>query len=358
LKHAYQALGESEQQFRSCIEFLPMPIGIADNQGVVIYYNEMFTECFGYTRADTPTIDHWARQAYKDSAVREKYMRDWQLEVNQAMREDVPTRPRVYQLTCKNGSQRQVEITTRPTGRYLISVFNDLTDRLQSEEQLRKLSRAVEQCPVSIFITDAQGRIEYVNPRFTELTGYEPGEALGKNPRFLKSSETQPEVFRQLWKTITSGQDWHGEMHNRKKNGELYWERTFISPIFDRDSQTITHFLALKEDISVQKQLEQQLRHSQKMEAMGLLAGGVAHDHGKADAGRIRRTRRPNCYRVGTRGKSHPAVADVQPQTGPPAGQPGFEPSRRPNDQNVATHPRRRYHINFAVCRPPARHQR
>ena len=278
LKHAYQALGESEQQFRSCIEFLPMPICIADKQGVVLYYNEMFTECFGYTRADTPTIDHWARQAYKDTAVREKHMRDWHREVNQAMREEVPTRPRVYQLTCKNGSPRQVEITTRPTGRYLISVFNDLTDRLQSEDQLRKLSRAVEQCPVSIFITDAQGRIEYVNPRFTELTGYQPGEALGKNPRFLKSSEAPPELFRQLWKTITAGHDWHGEMHNRKKNGELYWERTLISPIFDKDAQTITHFLALKEDISVQKQLEQQLRQSQKMEAMGLLASGVAHD--------------------------------------------------------------------------------
>jgi len=183
LKQAYQALGESEQQFRSCIEFLPVPIGIADDQGAVIYYNEMFTECFGYTRADTPTVDHWARQAFHhNAALGEKYLRAWRKDVEQARREDAPTRPRVYQLACKNGNLRQVEITTRPAGRLLISIFNDLTDGIQSEDQLRKLSRAVEQCPVSIFITDAQGRIEYVNPRFTELTGYQPREVLGKNP--------------------------------------------------------------------------------------------------------------------------------------------------------------------------------
>ena len=279
LKQAYQALGESEQQFRSCLEFLPVPIGIADDQGAIIYYNEMFTECFGYTRADTPTVDLLARQAFHYNAAQgEEYIRAWRKDVERAREEDAPTRPRVYQLACKNGNLRQVEITTRPTGRLLISVFNDLTDGIQAEDQLRKLSRAVEQCPVSIFITDVQGRIEYVNPRFTELTGYQPREVLGKNPRFLKSSETPPEVFQQLWKFISAGHDWSGELRNRKKNGELYWERTFISPIFDRDSQKITHFLALKEDISAQKQLEEQLRQSQKMEAMGLLACGVAHD--------------------------------------------------------------------------------
>ena len=92
--------------------------------------------------------------------------------------------------------------------------------------------------------------------RFTELTGYQAAEVLGKNPRFLKSSESAPEVFRQLWETISAGRDWHGELHNRKKNGDLYWERTFISPIFDKDSQTITHFIALKEDISAQNSVD------------------------------------------------------------------------------------------------------
>jgi PAS domain S-box-containing protein len=153
----------------------------------------------------------------------------------------------------------------------------ELAERIKAEGNLRKLSVAVEQSPVSIVITDTDGTIEYVNQHFTELTGYSPEEAIGLNPRILKTGETGIEEYRRLWKTILAGDEWRGEFHNRKKDGDLYWEQAYISPIRD-NSGRITHFIAIKEDITERKQLESQLRHSQKMEAIGQLAGGIAHD--------------------------------------------------------------------------------
>ncbi|MBC7963446.1 MAG: PAS domain S-box protein [Steroidobacteraceae bacterium] len=153
----------------------------------------------------------------------------------------------------------------------------ELAERKKAEEHLRKLSVAVEQSPVSIIITDTSGRIEYVNPHFALLTGYQQDEILGKNPGILKTGETSPEEYRQLWETILSGREWRGEFRNCKKNGELYWEQALIAPIRDENG-AITHFICIKEDITERKQLENQLRHSQKMEAIGQLAGGIAHD--------------------------------------------------------------------------------
>lgn len=106
-----------------------------------------------------------------------------------------------------------------------------------------------------IVITDLAGNIEYVNPKFTQVTGYSFGEALGQNPRILKSGEMPLEGYERLWKTITSGKEWRGEFHNKKKNGEFYWESASISPVFDSEGAVIS-FLAVKEDITERKQAE------------------------------------------------------------------------------------------------------
>ena len=140
--------------------------------------------------------------------------------------------------------------------------FKDITRRKLLEKELRKLSRAVEQSPVSIVITDLTGAIEYINPKFAELTGYTAGEVHGRNPRFLKSGEMPAAEYQRLWQTITQGQSWHGHFHNRKKNGELFWEAASISPVTTDDGK-ITHFIAVKEDITQHRKAEQALRESE-----------------------------------------------------------------------------------------------
>ena len=153
----------------------------------------------------------------------------------------------------------------------------ELAERKRAEEHLRKLSVAVEQNPSSIVITDTSGIIEYVNPHFTELTGYRLEEVVGQNSDILKFGEAGAEANRLQWDTILAGGEWRGEFHSRKKDGDLYWEQVLIAPIRDENG-TISHFIAIKEDITERKQLEVQLRHSQKMDAVGQLAGGIAHD--------------------------------------------------------------------------------
>jgi len=132
---------------------------------------------------------------------------------------------------------------------------DEVAERRQKEERLRKFSHAIEQSPSSIIITDVKGNIEYANPKFMQVTGYTPEEIIGKNPRFLKSGKTPPEEYKQLWTMITSGGEWRGEFYNRKKSGEFYWESASISPIKNQEG-VITHFVAIKEDITKHKQTE------------------------------------------------------------------------------------------------------
>ena len=134
----------------------------------------------------------------------------------------------------------------------------------KSVAEVSKLSRAVEHSPVSIVITDKAGNIEYVNPKFTEVTGYSFKEVVGKNPRLLKGNETPPEAYKRLWETIKAGGEWRGEFHNRKKNGELYWESASISGVADA-AGNVTHFLAVKEDITERKQNEKALAMEQSL---------------------------------------------------------------------------------------------
>ncbi|MCR4319395.1 MAG: PAS domain S-box protein [Candidatus Brocadiaceae bacterium] len=127
------------------------------------------------------------------------------------------------------------------------------------EEEIHKLLHAIEQSPVVIMITSTAGNIEYVNPKFTQITGYTKEEVIGKNPRILKWGETPPEEYKRLWDTITSGGTWQGEFHNRKKSGKLFWESAAISPVRNAEG-TITHFMAIKEDITEIKQNEQRVK--------------------------------------------------------------------------------------------------
>ena len=158
-----------------------------------------------------------------------------------------------------------------------LGVLVDLTDQKEVQDRLSKLSMAVEQSPSLVLITDKAGHIEYVNRSFTALTGFTFEEAIGRTPRILKSGAVAEENYRTMWNTILAGREWRTEILNRKKNGETYWQRSTISPLFD-DSGEISHFLEVAEDITREKELESELFQSQKMEAIGHLAGGIAHD--------------------------------------------------------------------------------
>jgi PAS domain S-box-containing protein len=123
------------------------------------------------------------------------------------------------------------------------------------QQALRKFSLAIEHGPISVVITDAGGTIEYVNPKFSEITGYAPEEAIGRKPSILKSGLTPKDVFAEMWRLLRDGREWHGELLNRKKNGELFWEDTSIAPLTDEHGR-ITHFVAAKEDITARKRAE------------------------------------------------------------------------------------------------------
>lgn len=141
-----------------------------------------------------------------------------------------------------------------------------IAEHTKAEDELRKLSRAIEQSPSTVMITNIKGNIEYVNPKFTQLTGYSQEEVIGKNPRILKPKNIPSEEYRELWETITAGKEWRGEFCNSKKNGELYWEYASISPVRNHEG-AITHFVAVKEDITERKRAEEERnRHIKELE--------------------------------------------------------------------------------------------
>ncbi len=147
----------------------------------------------------------------------------------------------------------------------------------QVEEQAHIQSSALEGAANSIILTDKAGKILFANKAFCAMTGYVPEEVLGKTPNFLNSGEHDAGFFEKLWKTILAGGVWQGELINRRKNGTLYNEEMTITPIRESNGE-ITHFIAVKEDITQRNKLRERLSHVKKMEAIGQLAGGVAHD--------------------------------------------------------------------------------
>lgn len=149
---------------------------------------------------------------------------------------------------------------------FAVHTISDITLRKKTESDLRLLGKAVEYSGVSIMITDLNGNLVYVNPGFTRITGYNAEEVIGENPRILKSGKQSGEFYKNLWDTILSGKTWEGELVNKKKNGELYWEKAVISPITDTEGK-ITHFVGVKEDITDrEKMIEELINAKEKAE--------------------------------------------------------------------------------------------
>ncbi len=158
-----------------------------------------------------------------------------------------------------------------------VAIRTDITKIKKAEETMRIQTTALQVAANGIVITDKNGVIQWVNDAFTRLTGYEHDEVIGKTPSILKSGKHEAAFYQDIWQTITSKRIWHGELINRRKNGNFYNEEQTISPVYDERGE-VTHFIAIKQDITERQQTEEALRRSQKMEAIDQLSGGIAHD--------------------------------------------------------------------------------
>ncbi len=166
--------------------------------------------------------------------------------------------------------------------RGFLGIGSDIAARRQAEEELRKLSQAVKQSPVAVIITTPDGSIDYVNPHFTEITGYTAAEALGQNPRIMKSGQKSSQDYRHLWDTITAGRVWQGVFYNKKKDGDNYWAAASISPIRNARGE-ITHFVGIQEDITSLKTTEQALKEAKEAAEAANIAkseflAGMSHE--------------------------------------------------------------------------------
>ena len=238
-----------------CIDHAAIGIYCIDNNGRIQEANQQACESLGYSRQELHALSIYDIDPSFTPEL-------WQQYHKNMIAHRAGTMETLHRR--KDGSIFPVEVTVNYLeyeGRTLsYSFVRDITERKRHEDELRKLSQAVEQSPAAVVLTNPQGLIEYANPKFSQITGYTLEEVRGKNSRFLKSGETSSEEYGKLWETIKAGHEWHGEFHNRRKDGTFFWEQASISPVRD-DTGNISHFLAIKEDITERKRYQEQLQH-------------------------------------------------------------------------------------------------
>jgi two-component system CheB/CheR fusion protein len=241
---------------------------------------------FGYAGSMiTTTSAEWYNLIHADDLERVKQS------LENCLRGDVARWECQHRFLTRDGQWRWVvnkgKIAARDaSGRpvRMLGTTQDIHERFLAEQEIRKLNLALERSPVMVMMTDLEGKIEYVNQQFTDVTGYSAGEVIGKNPRILKSTDQAESTFREMWSTLKRGETWHGELCNRRRDGSTYWERATMAPLKDADGR-VNHYVALKEEITARqsaddegRRMEEQLSQVQKMETLGALAGGIAHD--------------------------------------------------------------------------------
>ena len=248
-------LRDRDAYLQSIFSAVPAGIGLV-HERVLKDVNRRLCKMLGYRKREL--IEKDARILYESDEEYEFVGREKYRQIEKAGVGTVQTR-----LRRKDGTIIHVLVSSAPVDREdhskgITFTVLDITEQVQASEHLKKISKAVEQSPSVVAITDREGTIEYVNPKFTKITGYSFEEALNKNPRILQSGEMSQDFYEMLWNTILSGNEWHGEFLNKKKSGELYWEKAVISPVKNEKGE-ITHFVAVKEDISEKKKLWSEL---------------------------------------------------------------------------------------------------
>ncbi len=281
-KLAERRLSSSRARYRQLARLLPEAVWEADLEGRLRFLNQKGMELLGYTQEDI------------DSGVNGFELfappgREACIERTAAVLHGAETEITEYEMLRKDGSTFPALVHSdlvREEGRpaYFIGIGIDITERKESEQEMSHLAAAIEQSGETIMITDTEGLIRYVNPYFEHVSGYRRREVIGRNAGILKSGEQSSGFYRSMWGALGKGETWQGRFINRRKDGTLYYEEATISPVFDR-SGVIAGYVAVKRDVTEQlritrekEDLEQRFHQAQKMESVGLLAGGVAHD--------------------------------------------------------------------------------
>jgi two-component system NtrC family sensor kinase len=272
-KGAIEALRRSEEKYRELVENINDVVFAADENGIVTYVSPVVEVNAGYKPSELIGRPFYEVIYPDDRPMLLKRFKE-------AIAGEVE--PIEYRIVAKAGDVRWVRSSSRAVfaGDRVVGlqgVIADITAHKLVEAHLERLATAVEQAAESIVITDVAGTIQYVNPAFEHTTGYSRDEAIGQNPRILKSGRQDDSVYREMWKTISSGEVWTGRFINKRKDETFLEEEATISPVRD-GSGRIVSFVAVNRDVTKEVGLEKQLLHAQKMEAVGQLAGGVAHD--------------------------------------------------------------------------------
>lgn len=254
-------LRHSEKKYRQLVEGANSIILRWNTEGTILFCNRYALEFFGYREEEIIGCNVMGTIVPEVESETGRPLRK--------MIEDITRNPRRYidnenENMRRDGSRVWIKWANRPIygadGKLseILSIGIDITGQKNAMQNLRKLSLAVEHGPNAVLITDVSGRIEYVNAKFTEITGYGLDEVTGKTPRLLKSDSIPQEVYREMWSTLLSGKEWRGLFHNRKKNGELYWAQQFISPV-KNDAGRITHFVGIQEDVTEARKISEQM---------------------------------------------------------------------------------------------------
>ena len=326
-----RASRQAERRYRALFEHLPVAVYRTTFDGTIIDANRAFAELFGWP-SPSAAVGQSMLPLYADAAERDRLV--------QALRRDGEVASQVLQMKRADGPFVWVDLTVRiqedHAGEAVMQgMARNITDERAAQQQRRLLASALEAAADAIVVTDTRGVIEWANPSFTKMTGYCLEEVRGRNTKVLKSGTHPDEFYRDMWRTILDGRVWMGEIENRRKDGEVYTEQMSITPVRSADG-SITHFVAVKRDVSEQRTLEAQLRQAQKMEAIGQLAGGIAHDFNNLltvilgyceiliDGLAPRRSATaPTSSEIrmagAARRRAHAAAARLQPQADPPA---------------------------------------
>lgn len=251
-------LKQNEAYLQNLIHVIPDLVWLKNQEGIYLTCNSRFESLYGASKADIIGKNDYD---FVETSIADSFRKNDFLAITAGralMNEELLT-------FASDGHQELVETTKVPVfdeaGMLLgvLGIGHDITQRKRSEDTLRKLSIALEQSPTSVVITDLDSNIEYVNPRFTEITGYSTDEVMHKNPRILQSGKMEKTIYLDMWEKLTEGKIWKGEFYNKRKNGELYWEEARIAPIKNAEGVVI-HYVAIKIESTQRKEYENQIK--------------------------------------------------------------------------------------------------